>query len=104
MGGEGMSCTVCRGYDTSKCPVCSEQLEVIECPECNGTGINHRLAFNIRTRQYVEVTPMTWEILPSDEDRAEAMGWNYCRTEENCPYCKGIGEVMRIDGSIEPLY
>jgi hypothetical protein len=48
---------------------------------------------------------MTWEILPSDEDRAEAMGWNYCRAEENCPYCKGIGEVrMLVDGSFEPLY
>lgn len=101
-----MSCTVCEGKSlTVECPCCSNVAGVETCPECDGTGVNHRLAFNIRTRQYVEVTPMTWEILPSDEDRAEAMRWNYCRAEENCPYCKGIGKVrMLVDGSFEPLY
>lgn len=101
-----MSCTVCEGRSlTAECPCCSNVAGIEPCPECDGTGVDHRLAFNIRTRQHVEVTPMTWEMLPSDEDRAEEMGWNYCRAEENCPYCKGIGEVrMLVDGSFEPLY
>jgi DnaJ-class molecular chaperone len=100
-----MSCSVCEGRSLiAECPCCSNVAGIETCPECEGTGINHRLAFNIKTRQFVEVTPTTWEILPSDEDRAEAMRWNYCRAEESCPYCKGIGEVrMLVDGSYEPL-
>lgn len=88
-----MSCTVCSGYDTSKCPVCSEYMEEIECPECDGTGLNHRLAFNIKTRQYVEINPTTWDVLPVTEEEAEFKGWNYCRAEEECPYCKGSGVI-----------
>ena len=91
--GNIMSCTVCSGYDTSRCPVCSEQMEVIECPECDGTGLNHRLAFNIKTRQYVEIDPTTWNILPATEEEAEFKGWNYCRAEEECQYCKGSGRI-----------
>jgi DnaJ-class molecular chaperone len=99
-----MSCTVCQGYDTQNCPVCGETLQVVPCPECDGTGVDQRLAFNIRTRLFVEVNKLTWLILPSDEDRAEAMGWNYCRAEENCPFCKGIGEVHKDRyGDLSPM-
>lgn len=103
--GDAMSCSVCGGHTFSgECPACSEIIGVVPCPECGGTGIDHRLAFNIRTRQFVEVTALTWEILPSDEDRAEAMGWNYCRAMENCPHCEGIGEVQKyVDGTFQAL-
>lgn len=99
-----MSCTVCQGYAVQNCPVCQENLHTVCCPECDGTGINHRLAFNIRTRLFVEVNKLTWLTLPSDEDRAEAMGWNYCRAEEDCPFCKGIGEVHKDRyGDLSPM-
>ena len=102
--GDAMSCIVCMGYDTQNCPVCGDHYEVIACPECEGRGVNMRLAFNIRTRQFVEVTPLTWQVLPSTEDRAEAMGWNYCRAEDNCPHCKGFGEVYKDrNGNITPM-
>lgn len=102
--GDAMSCAVCRGYDSQNCPVCSEPVEVVTCQECGGTGLNQRLAFNIRTRLFVEVTPLTWQMLPSSEERAEAMGWNYCRAEDDCPYCKGFGEVHRDSrGNITPI-
>lgn len=102
--GDAMSCAVCLGYDSQNCPVCSEPVEVVTCQECGGTGLNQRLAFNIRTRLFVEVTPLTWQMLPSTEERAEAMGWNYCRAEDDCPYCKGFGELHRDRrGNLTPI-
>jgi hypothetical protein len=99
-----MSCNVCRGYDSHDCPVCGIDSTIEKCPECEGTGVNHRLAFNIKTRQFVEVNPLTWMLLPVTEEQAEAKDWNFCRAEENCPYCKGLGEVNRdARGELHPM-
>lgn len=35
-----MSCSVCAGYSSENCPCCSEDLDVIECPECEGLGVD----------------------------------------------------------------
>ena len=38
------------------------------------------------------------------EEQAEAKDWNFCRAEENCPYCKGLGEVHRdARGELHPM-
>lgn len=98
-----MSCSVCAGYSSSNCPVCGES-HIVDCPECYGSGINHNLAFNIHTRQDVKVNEITWMMLPATEEEAEKKGQNYCRSEENCPYCKGIGQVRKEDDGYYPLY
>ena len=98
-----MSCNVCAGYDSTNCPVCGEE-RIVTCPVCEGTGINQRLAFNIHTRQSVKVTEIAWLFLPKTEEEAEAKGQNYCRSEENCPACKGLGEVRKEGDAYYPLY
>ena len=35
-----MSCSVCQGFSSEKCPCCSDDLEVIDCPECDGMGVD----------------------------------------------------------------
>ena len=30
-------CEICKGHPN--CPVCGEEVEMIECPECDGTGV-----------------------------------------------------------------
>lgn len=67
------------------------------CPKCDGDGFNHNLAFNIRTRMYEEVNDLTWILLPVSEEEAEAKDWNYCRAEERCPVCRGLGLVLQDD-------
>ena len=94
-----MSCSVCRGYDSHACPSCGQGLSQVLCPVCGGDGFDHRLAFNIRTRQYEEVTELTWLCLPISEEAAEARGWNYCKAEESCLFCKGRGIVYQNDRS-----
>lgn len=100
-----MSCSVCAGHDSSNCPCCGESYSIVKCPECGGDGIDHRLAFDIRTREEIAIEPLTYLALPKDEDDAEAKRWNYCRSDKNCPFCKGIGEVYQdIKNNHYPLY
>ena len=90
-----MSCETCWGYDPTNCPTCAESLSQVVCPECDGDGLGRRLAFNIYTRQTTEVTETAWMLLPDDEDAAEARGWNFCKAEEPCPLCNGLGKVWQ---------
>lgn len=99
-----MSCNVCRGYDTQACPCCELDSTIVRCPECDGTGIDQRLAFNIRTREFVKVTEIAWLMLPKTEEEAEAKDQNYCRAESSCPICKGLGEVRKEGDAYYPLY
>ena len=73
----------------------AEALAQVFCPHCDGDGFDHRIAFNIRTRQYEEVTELTWMLLPVTEEEAETKNWNYCRAEESCPFCNGLGLVLQ---------
>lgn len=98
-----MSCANCRGYDSASCPTCGENLVHIDCPVCDGDG-QSRKALNIHTRKTTEVTEIVWQLLPECEEEAEAKGWNFCRAEEPCPFCKGLGFALQNDkGEYFPL-
>lgn len=87
-----MSCSVCAGYSSYNCPCCSEEVKMIECPDCED-GF-HYFSFNIRTRQFVRVTKIAYQILPFDENDAEHEGKNYCQGDVmKCPTCEGMGEI-----------
>ena len=89
-----MNCPVCAGYSGVSCPVCGYQPSMQVCPTCKGTGMTPYKAFNIHTRNEVEVTRETWICLPYDENVAEIEGKNYCRGERDiCPKCHGKGEI-----------
>lgn len=82
----------------------TEPMAQVICPECDGDGFNHRMAFNIRTRQYEEVNELTWILLPVSEEEAEAKCWNYCRAEVVCPHCNGLGLVLQDEnGDYYPI-
>lgn len=91
-----MSCSVCQGYDSDRCPCCSEGVREIECPDCNGTGINPWRAVNIETFEIVEVTKDIWIALPEDEYEAQETRHILCRYEEGgdkCLTCHGDGKI-----------
>lgn len=82
----------------------AEGMAQVICPHCDGDGFDHRLAFNIRTRLYEEVNELTWILLPVTEEDAEAKNWNYCRAEEHCPHCNGLGLVLQDEnGECYPI-
>ena len=87
-----MSCAVCAGYSSHNCPCCSEDVVMVECPDCEAGMIY--TAFNIKTRKEVRVTETTYMLLPFDEDCAEYDGKRYCQGEiRMCRRCKGEGMI-----------
>lgn len=85
-----MSCPVCQGHDTYKCPCCGPG--TVKCSDCEEGFIYY--AFNVHSRKMVRVTEIAYRILPFDEDDALAEGKNYCQGDvERCPTCNGEGEV-----------
>ena len=63
-----------------------------ECPDCEDGMVY--MAFNIKTREFVRVTAVAYQILPFDEDDAEYEGKNYCQGEiVRCATCNGEGEI-----------
>lgn len=85
-----MSCPVCRGHDTYKCPSCGPGKK--DCPDCYGGLVYWSL--NIHSGKMTKVTELAYRILPFDEDDARAEGKNYCQGEiERCLTCNGEGEV-----------
>lgn len=89
-----MSCSVCAGYGSYNCPCCGEGTHLITCPDCKGTGFAPYMAFDIIDRKFIEVTELAWQILPDDEDEAESRTMRYCKADlENCPKCRGWGEI-----------
>ena len=89
-----MSCSVCAGYSSYNCPCCGEEVRMITCPDCQGTGYTPHRALNIHTREDVKVTAVCWDLLPNNEDIAAQKGENYCKLpRECCPTCKGDGEI-----------
>ena len=90
-----MSCPVCEGHNTNSCPVCSG-LDTVVCPECGGEGYSRYFAFNIHTRQEIEVSPIEYASLPEDEDIAAANRLTFCQGEaKECKFCGGKGEVYQ---------
>lgn len=89
-----MSCSVCAGYSSYNCPCCGEDVRMMTCPDCNGTGYSPYKAWHIHRHVEVEVTKTTWLVIPKDEDEALAKGENWCRMDRKiCPTCKGEGEI-----------
>lgn len=87
-----MSCPVCAGYSSRKCPSCGGGVRMVECPDCED-GLQY-FSFNVHTREFVKVTAIAYQILPFDEDDARAERKNYCQGEiRRCPTCEGEGQV-----------
>lgn len=93
-----MSCSVCQGYDSQSCPCC-ENVYMVICPECKGTGMKKPRAFHIHRRITAECSELCYQILPKDEEDAEYRGENWCRyPREKCPTCNGDGEILENSG------
>lgn len=88
-----MSCSVCAGHDTYNCPCCSEEVNMIECPDCKGTGEGDYKVFDRIDRIAVRCDKIAYYYSPDDEDAASAMGRRYCRLSCTCQTCKGEGEI-----------
>lgn len=87
-----MSCPVCAGYSSHKCPCCGGGRKMRECPDCED-GMEY-YSFNVETRQFVRVTALAYYILPDDEDAAYDKGERYCKGETvPCKTCHGEREV-----------
>ena len=87
-----MSCSVCAGYSSYNCPCCGEEPRMIACPDCED-GMEY-WSFNIKSRTFVRVTPIAYQLLPFDEDDARAEGKNYCQADiRRCPTCQGEGRI-----------
>lgn len=88
-----MSCSVCAGYSSYNCPVCGEEVRMMECPDCKGEGVEY-FAFDTRQRVFRKVAELAYMILPPDEDEAKGMGMRWCQgCVERCPTCNGEGEI-----------
>lgn len=100
-----MSCPVCAGHDSAKCPCCGEGLKMAECPDCHGTGKTPWTALNLDTKEIVKVTETAWRMLPEDEDMARHLAaqgkrQNFIQYEEGgfrCPTCYGDGVIEEED-------
>ena len=87
-----MSCSVCAGYSSYNCPCCGEELRMVECPDCEA-GVQF-FSFNIKTRQFVKVTKVAFQILPFDEDDARHERKTYCQGDiRKCETCNGEGMI-----------
>ena len=98
-------CDVCRGTNSSRCPVCGEQDELVICPECGGTGYGLCWAIDLRTGNEVEVTAETYVILPDDIQEAQRKGNHYSKSyADDCELCMGRGEVWEdSDGNYRAI-
>lgn len=89
-----MSCSVCAGYSSYNCPCCGEEVRMMICPDCKGTGEAPYKAYHIHNKVTVVCSELTWQALPPDESSAYVRNENWCRwPRECCPTCKGDGEI-----------
>ena len=97
-----MSCDVCMGINSSRCPVCgADEGNEMECPNCYGTGAVNCWAVSVETGEPKFVTPLTWAALPWTKREALAKGCRYYKDEaDDCPLCNGSGTV-RLDEAKE---
>lgn len=91
-----MSCSICQGYDDTKCPCCGEEVRMVECPDCKGTGKTPYLAYDMRTSKTIEVEEIVWLTLPEDRQEAEQRRKHTYQLDEGgyrCPTCYGEGII-----------
>lgn len=89
-----MACSVCAGHDTYNCPCCGEEIRMIDCPDCNGTGKGGWKVWDIIDRVVVDCEEIAYLASPEDEDEAAYMGKRYCRYSDKCPTCHGEGQIL----------
>lgn len=95
------------GINSSMCPVCGDyrEPEMVECPDCGGTGYSEYYAVNIDTNEETEVTQLVWDMIPKMESEARASRQRFIKGErEICPTCGGEGEVEDGDYDDGPEY
>lgn len=94
-----MSCSVCQGYDSHKCPCCGDSVRVTECPDCHGLGITPWRAVNMETKEIIEVTHGEWILMLEEEDALVLPEKPlFCRYDEGgdrCPTCYGEGVIPK---------
>lgn len=88
-----MSCPVCAGHDTYNCPCCSEEVRMIDCPDCNGTGYGDWKVWDIIKREEVSCTETDYRYSARTEDEAIERGQRYCRLSCTCKTCRGEGMI-----------
>ena len=91
-----MSCDVCMGINSSRCPVCgTDESNEMECPNCHGTGAVNCWGISVETGKPISVTPLAWLMLPWTKEDALAAGYRYFQGEaDDCPLCHGTGSVQ----------
>ena len=97
-----MSCEVCAGYDSYKCPVCGEQIKMVTCPMCKGTGEGDWKVYDRVDDVVLRATRQAYNMAALNEEDAEGLNERYCRESNTCQTCKGLGEIpenMRINRS-----
>lgn len=91
-----MACDVCMGIHSDKCPCCSPQMVMIECPDCGGSGFHYHI-FNLATREHTRCTEEVFNDLPYDEDDARDSNTNVCQGDiRTCDTCNGDGVIADI--------
>ena len=91
-----MSCEVCAGYDSYKCPVCGEQVRMVICPDCKGTGEGDWKVYDILDDVVLNVPKAVYYLAAEDQDTAEQLQQRFCRESCICPTCNGEGEIQQI--------
>lgn len=89
-----MSCPVCEGYSSQSCPCCGNEVSIIDCPDCKGTGRGDWKVFDIQQRMVIRSTEIAYIYAADSEDEAEEQGKRYCKESDICQTCKGLGEVQ----------
>lgn len=88
-----MSCSVCQGYSSDKCPCCSDGARLIKCPDCNGTGKTPYIARNLATNKTKEVSKDEWENLPEETNEIDDRWVRHEEGGDRCPTCYGDGVI-----------
>lgn len=89
-----MACEVCMGINSSSCPVCGHEPEMIDCPDCKGTGHSEYWAVKVEDGEEIEVTETTWSCLPPTRAIALRMRQHYYQgPREVCQRCYGEGVI-----------
>ena len=89
-----MSCSECKPYGLSSCPMCEEPPQ--ECPRCHGWGVINCTAWNITLEEEVGVPQAAYHGLPNTEAEAISKRQHFVKHEKDrCPDCDGSGLVWK---------
>lgn len=89
-----MSCSVCLGHSEADCPCCGTQYNVIDCPDCGGTGKGNFKVWDIIERHEVSCNQLEYMIAAEDENEAFDKSQRFCKLSCVCQRCNGEGVVM----------